>query len=98
MLGETGDYTFCRQWLMESVITLFSVRRSLSHYDILFSGLGVHRSFRELVLDWVKEGSWYRPLNFKATTIFPWKLIHLPLYEPTRLGLVCFIGGPLGCF
>jgi hypothetical protein len=98
MLGETGDYTFCRQWLTKSVIALFTVRRSPSHCDILFSRLGVHRSFREPVLDWVKEGSRYRPSNFKATTIFPWKLIRLPLYEPTRLGLVRIIGGQLGCF
>jgi hypothetical protein len=67
MFGETGDYTFYRKWLTESAITLFSVRRSTSHCDIVFSGSGVHRSVRELVLDWVKEGSRYRPPNFKAT-------------------------------
>jgi hypothetical protein len=98
MLGETCDYTFCRQWLTESAITLFSVRRAPSHCGILFAGSGVQEIVQGAGLDWVKEGSRYRPANFKATAIFPWKLIRLPLYESTRLGLFRFIGGQLGCF
>lgn len=98
MVGETCDYTFCRQWLTESAITIFSARRAPSHCDILFAASGVQEIVQGADLDWVKQGSRYRPSNFKATAIFPWKLSRLPLYESTRLGLFRFIGGQLGVF
>jgi hypothetical protein len=92
MLGETGDYTFCRQGLRSLLLPSLESEGLTSHCDILFSGSGAHRASRELVLDWVKEGSRYRPVDLQGNYDFSLETYSSSLYESTRLGLVRFIG------